>query len=405
MPPGPLHGIKVLDLSRILAGPSATQLLGDLGADVVKVEKPGEGDDTRSWGPPFLKDAEGKDTNESAYFLACNRNKRSLTLDFTKLEGQQLARQLAEKADVLIENYKVGTLAKYGLDYASLSALNPRLVYCSLTGFGQTGPYATRAGYDFMVQGMGGIMSMTGEKDGQPMKVGVAVADIMAGMYAATGILAALNARHSTGKGQLIDLALLDTQVSWLANLGQYYLTSGKLPPRMGNAHSTIVPYEVFATKDGHVILAVGNDSQFAKFCDFAGHAQWAADERFTANTARVKNRETLLPLIRDVMLTKTKAEWLAGLEAVGVPCGPINGIDEVFADPQVKARQMITQMKHPDSPAPISLIASPLKFSDTPVSYRHTPPTLGQQSEEILRDWLGQSAEDVVSLRNKNVV
>jgi crotonobetainyl-CoA:carnitine CoA-transferase CaiB-like acyl-CoA transferase len=381
----PLQGLKVLDLSRILAGPTATQLLGDLGADVVKVEKPGEGDDTRKWGPPYLGES-----NESAYYLSCNRNKRSLALDFTTPEGQATLKQLAQQTDVLLENYKVGTLAKYGLDYAALSALNPRLIYCSLTGFGQTGPYANRAGYDFMVQGMGGIMSLTGEPDGAPMKVGVAVADMMAGMYAVTGILAALHARHSTGKGQYIDVALLDTQVAWLGNAGQQYLTSGNPPARWGNAHPTIVPYEVFAVADGHVILAIGNDSQFAKFCNFAGQS-WDKDPCFATNSARVKNRADLVPHIRTAMLSKTKAEWLVGLEALGVPCGPINRLPDVFTDPQVNAREMLVSMNHPDSAAPITLIGNPLKFSDTPVSYRHAPPSLGQQNTEILLDWLGK--------------
>ncbi len=384
----PLHGIKVLDLSRILAGPSATQILGDLGADVVKLEKPGEGDDTRRWGPPYLEQSA-----ESAYYLSCNRNKRSVALDFTTPDGQKLVQKLAAQADVLIENYKVGTLARYGLDYVSLSHINPRLVYCSLTGFGQTGPYAHRAGYDFMIQGMGGIMSLTGEPDGAPMKVGVAVADMMAGLYAVTGILAALQARHTSGTGQHIDLALLDTQVAWLGNMGQYYLTSGQLPDRVGNAHPTIVPYEVFAVADGHIILAIGNDSQFAKFCHFAGRADWAVDVRFATNPARVTHRETLLPLLRPVMLTKSKAEWLSGLEPLGVPCGPINNLDAVFADPQVKARGMTTTLPHPLSAQPIELIASPLKFSATPVSYRHAPPTLGQHTADVLQDWLGHRA------------
>lgn len=386
---GALHGIRVLDLSRILAGPSATQILGDLGADVVKVEKPGEGDDTRKWGPPYLKDPAGQDSSESAYYLACNRNKRSLALDFTTPEGNATLRQLAARADILVENYKVGTLAKYGLGYEELQALNPRLIYCSLTGFGQTGPDAGKAGYDFMVQGLGGIMAVTGEPDGQPMKVGVAVADLMAGMYAVTGILAALNARHSSGKGQLVDIALLDTQVAWLSNLGQYYLTSGRVPPRMGNAHTTIVPYEVFAVADGHIILAVGNDNQFARFATFAGHPEWATDTRFATNKARVEYRDILVPLVRQCLLGKTKAAWLGGLEALGVPCGPINQLDEVFALPQLAAREMVTSMAHPLSEAPVKLIGSPLKLSATPVNYRYAPPTLGADSETILKEWL----------------
>lgn len=402
---GALSGIKVLDLSRILAGPSATQILGDLGADVVKIEKPGEGDDTRSWGPPYLKDTNGQDTTESAYYLSANRNKRSLTLDFTTREGQTLAQQLIAKADILIENYKVGTLAKYGLDYASVQKINPRLIYCSLTGFGQTGPSASRAGYDFMVQGMGGIMSLTGEPEGQPVKVGVAIADLMAGMYAATGILAALHAREKSGRGQQVDIALLDTQVAWLANLGQYYLTSHTLPPRMGNAHATIVPYEAFATSDGHVILAIGNDSQFAKFCRFAGQPDWAEDPRFSTNSNRVRNRAMLVPLVQKVMLQKSKAEWLSGLEQLGVPCGPINRLDEVFADEQVKARGMTTKLPHPLTAEPIELMASPLKLSETPVTYRQAPPPLGQHSAEVLLDWLNLSEDEITHLKTSGAI
>lgn len=384
-----LHNIKVLDLSRILAGPSATQILGDLGADVVKVEKPGEGDDTRKWGPPYLADSQGRNTTESAYYLGCNRNKRSLALDFTTAEGKATLIELAKKADVLVENYKVGTLGKYGLGYEQLREVNPRLVYCSLTGFGQTGPEANRAGYDFMVQGMGGIMSLTGEPDGMPMKTGVAIADLMAGMYAVTGILAALQARTHTGKGQLVDISLFDTQVAWLSNLGQYYLTSGKIPPRMGNAHTTIVPYQVFEVADGHAILAIGNDSQFAKFAELAGRPEWASDARFATNNQRVLNRDTLVPLVADAMRSRTKAEWIGKLEALGVPCGPINNLEEVFDNPQIAAREMIIEMDHPLGIVPQMLIGSPLKLSDTPVAYRHAPPLLGQHSEAILGDWL----------------
>lgn len=385
-----LHDIKVLDLSRILAGPSATQTLGDLGADVIKIEKPLEGDDTRKWGPPYLTDKDGNKTSESAYYLCCNRNKRSLALDFTTAKDKATLLALVKQADILVENYKVGTLAKYGLDYTSLHAINPRLIYCSLTGFGQTGPEASRAGYDFMVQGMGGIMSLTGEPDGMPMKTGVAIADIMAGMYATTAILAALHARTHTGKGQHIDIGLFDTQVAWLANLGQYYLTSGKLPPRMGNAHTTIVPYQVFEVADGHIILAVGNDSQFARFAAHAGKPDWAQDTRYSTNNQRVTNRDQLIPLITEIMKTRSKAQWLEGLEPLGVPCGPINQLDEVFAHEQTTAREMVIEMDHALTPNPVMLIGSPIKLSDTPVSYRHAPPTLGQQSEEILQDWLG---------------
>ncbi|QJE73115.1 CoA transferase [Aerophototrophica crusticola] len=402
---GPLAGIKVLDMSRILAGPSATQILGDLGADVVKVEKPGEGDDTRKWGPPFVKDADGNETAESSYYLSCNRNKRSLTLDFTKPEGKALALRLVGKADVLVENYKTGTLAKYGLAYDDLRDAHPRLVYCSLTGFGQTGPYAPRAGYDFLVQGMGGIMSLTGEPGGEPMKAGVAIADLMAGMYATVAILAALRHRDQSGRGQHIDMALLDSQVAWLSNAGQYFLTSGQVTPRYGNGHPTIVPYQTFQAADGWIILAVGNDEQFRKFCAFAGCPELAADERYARNRARVANRGELVPVLAGIIAAKPAAYWLEGLEPLGVPCGPINRLDQVFADPQVLAREMVVRMPHAAAPEPVPLIGSPLKFSDTPVNYRHAPPTLGQHTGEVLGEWLKLDGAAVEALRGKGVV
>ncbi|MFM2044809.1 MAG: hypothetical protein RLY86_3385 [Pseudomonadota bacterium] len=391
---GPLAGLKVLDMSRILAGPSATQMLGDLGADVVKVEKPDAGDDTRGWGPPFLADAAGGETRESSYYLSCNRNKRSIALDFTTAEGKALLLRLIGQADVLIENYKTGTLARYGLGYEELRAAHPRLVYLSLTGFGQTGPYANRAGYDFLVQGMGGIMSLTGEPAGPPMKTGVAIADLMAGMYAAVSILAALRHRDATGQGQHIDLSLLDAQVAWLSNAGQYFLTSGRAPARYGNGHPTIVPYQTFQAADGWIILAVGNDEQFRKFCAFAGHPEIAKDDRFAANRNRVRNRDTLVPLLAAIIRERPAADWLTGLEGVGVPCGPINDIAAVFADPQVLARGMRITMDHAAA-GPVDLIGSPMKFSATPVTYRHAPPMLGQHTAEVLADWLGQDTSN----------
>ncbi|WP_342237807.1 CaiB/BaiF CoA transferase family protein [Inquilinus sp. OTU3971] len=390
-PAGALAGLKVLDLTRVLAGPSATQILGDLGADVVKVERPGVGDDTRKWGPPFLKDADGADTSESAYYLSANRNKRSIAIDFTQEEGRALLRRLVARADVLVENYKLGDLARYGLGYDDLKDEFPALIYCSITGFGQTGPYAARAGYDYLIQAMGGIMSLTGSVDGEPMKVGVAIADLMTGTYAAIGILAALDHRRRTGRGQMVDLALLDTQVAWLSNAGQYYLTSGVPTPRTGNGHPTIVPYQAFRAADEYLILAIGNDSQFAKFCAVAGRAELAADPRFATNQARVRNREVLVPIVAGLIAGKTRGFWLEALEARQVPCGPINTIDQVFADPQVVARGMRIEMPHPLAPDPVALIGSPIRLSETPVSYRHAPPVCGADGGEVLQDWLGE--------------
>ncbi len=388
-----LNGLKVLDLSRVLAGPWAGQLLGDLGADVVKVERPGSGDDTRAWGPPYLQDEEGRDTSEAAYFLSANRNKRSLTIDFTQPEGQKLLRELVAKADVLIENFKVGGLKAYGLDYASLQAINPRLVYCSITGFGQTGPYAQRAGYDFMIQAIGGLMSVTGrgpEEDGAgPVKVGVAVTDILTGLYASNAILAALAERERSGEGQYIDLALLDVQVACLANQALNYLTTARPPGRLGNAHPNIVPYQDFPTADGDFILTVGNDGQFRRFAEVAGQADWADDPRFATNAARVAHRAELIPLIRQVTVFRTTAQWLEALEPAGVPCGPINDLAQVFADPQVVERALALQMPHPLT-GKLRLVANPIRLSRTPVVYRSAPPLLGQHSAEVLRDWLG---------------
>ena len=402
-----LAGVRVLDLSRVLAGPWCTQTLADLGADVIKVDRPGTGDDTRGWGPPFLKDEAGQDTAEAAYYLGANRNKRSITIDLARPEGQDLVRRLALQADVLVENFKVGDMARYGLDSATMLALNPRLVYCSITGFGQTGPYRDRAGYDYAIQGIGGLMSITGERDdlpgGGPQKVGVAVADLFTGMYATVAILAALRHRDVTGQGQAIDMALLDTQVAMLANLGANYLVTGQPPKRAGNAHQNIVPYQVFEVADGHMILAVGNDGQFAKYCAVAGHPEWATDPRFAKNADRVRHRAVLVPMLAEVMRTRPKAEWLAALEAAKVPCGPINHLGEVFADPQVGERAMVTTLPHPLAGA-VNLVSSPIKLSATPVQPRHAPPLLGQHTAVVLGE-LGLDAAAQAALRAAGVV
>ena len=400
-----LDGVRVLDLSRVLAGPWCTQTLADLGADVVKVERPGVGDDTRGWGPPFLPAADGSDSAESAYFLGANRNKRSITCDLSSAQGQQLIRDLAARADVLVENFKVGDMQRYGLDYSSLKAINPKLVYCSITGFGQTGPYAERAGYDFAVQAMGGLMSVTGERDeagGGPQKVGVAVADLFTGMYATVAVLAALRHAEHTGTGQHIDMALLDTQVAMLANLGANFLvhSPAKPPPsRMGNAHVNIVPYQVFevASKpDGerdHMIVAVGNDSQFAKLCECLGKPQWATDTRFVRNSDRVRHRDILIPMLATQLMTQRKAHWLGLLESAKVPCGPINNLAEVFADPHVQHRQMVQTFQHPLRET-LSLVASPIKMNETPIRQHLPPPMLGQHTQEVLDEWLSGPAK-----------
>ncbi|WP_339513149.1 CaiB/BaiF CoA transferase family protein [Pseudomonas sp. RL_15y_Pfl2_60] len=405
---GALSHLRVLDLSRVLAGPWAGQILADLGAEVIKVERPGVGDDTRHWGPPFLQDAAGEDTSEAAYYLSANRNKQSVTIDFTQPRGQQLIRELAAKSDVLIENFKVGGLAAYGLDYASLKALNPRLIYCSITGFGQTGPYAKRAGYDFMIQGLGGLMSLTGRADDQagagPVKVGVALTDILTGLYSTSAILAALANRGETGKGQHIDMALLDVQVACLANQAMNYLATGAAPKRLGNAHPNIVPYQDFPTADGDFILTVGNDRQFRKFCEVAGKPEWADDSRFATNQARVAHRAELIPLIRQVTVFKTTAQWVGDLEQAGVPCGPVNDIQQVFADPQVIARQLQIELPHALAGA-VPQVASPIRLSETPVQYRNAPPLLGEHTEQVLQRWLGLSLADIAALREGAVL
>lgn len=406
--PRALEHIRILDLTRVLAGPWCTQNLADLGADVIKVERPGVGDDTRSWGPPFAKDAAGQPTSEAAYYLTANRGKRSITLDIASKEGQQVIRELVLQSDVVIENYKVDQLRKYGLDYDSLAALKPDLVYCSVTGFGQTGPYASRAGYDFIIQGMGGLMSITGERDdlpgGGPQKAGVAIADLMTGMYATIAILAALTHRDRTGTGQYIDMALLDVQVAMLANVGSNYLSSGKASKRWGNAHANIVPYQTFATSDGHIIVAAGNDGQYRKFVQAGGRDDLASDPRFLTNPQRVELRDTLVPLLAEMVKQKTKAAWLALLEDAGVPCGPINQLDEVFADPQVVARGCAIELDHPLADK-VKLVASPMHLSATPVRHDMAPPLLGQHTDQVLHDLLGYDAAQLVTLREKNVI
>lgn len=412
---GALAGIRVLDLSRVLAGPWCTQVLADLGADVVKVERPGTGDDTRQWGPPFLKDAEGRDTTQAAYFTACNRNKRSVTIDMAHPEGQALLRAMAMEADVVVENFKVGGLKQYGLDHESLRALNPRLIYCSVTGFGQTGPYAPRAGYDLMVQAMTGLMDITGRADGEPgggpLRVGVAVIDLFTGLYASNAILAALHVRQRTGEGQHIDMALLDVGMAVLANQAAGFLATGESPRRQGNSHPSLVPYQDFPTADGAMLLAIGNDGQFARFCAAIGRPEWATDARFATNTLRVQHRAELVPLMETVTRTRTTAQWVALLEDKAVPCGPINSIAQAFDDPQVRARGLAVELpRRPDSSAgedgiaTVRGVASPLRLSATPPVLRNAPPALGQHTDEVLAE-AGLDAAAVARLRAAGVV
>ncbi|GAB3398627.1 CoA transferase [Massilia agilis] len=406
--PGALSHIKVLDLSRVLAGPWCGQLLADLGAEVIKVERPGVGDDTRGWGPPYLKDRSGAETKESAYFLSANRGKKSLTLDISTPEGQDIVKKLAAECDIVLENYKVGALAKYGLDQASLRAINPRLIYCSITGFGQDGPDAQRAGYDFMIQGMGGLMSITGQPDevagGGPVKVGVAVTDVMTGMYASVAVLAALAQREVSGAGQYIDLALFDVQVAMLANQASNYLVGNVVPGRLGNAHPNIVPYQAFATADGHLILAVGNDRQFNSFCQVAGHPEWGSNELFATNAMRVRHRVELIALLEPVLQERTTRQWLDQLEAVGVPCGPINTIAQVFEEPQARHRQLAVPLPHALHDA-VASVANPIRMSDTPVAYDRAAPLLGEHTHEILQERLHLDREQIDRLQRQGVI
>lgn len=404
---GPLSHIKVLDMSRVLAGPWCGQLFADLGAEVIKIERPDVGDDTRMWGPPFLKDGAGHETAEAAYYLSANRGKRSVCLDISKPEGQEVIRRLAARSDVLLENYKCGQLAKYGLDYASLAAINPRLIYCSITGFGQTGPYAHRAGYDYIIQGMGGLMSVTGERDdlpgGGPQKVGVAVADLMTGMYSGVAVLAALAHRNETGRGQHIDMALLDVLVASMANMNLNYLTSGESPKRAGNAHQNLVPYQVFECADGHVIIAAGNEGQYQRLCAAGGRPELSSDPRFDSNPKRIQNRALLIPLLAQMIKERTRAEWIALLEGVGVPCGPINSLADAFADPQVVARGLRFDLPHP-SAGSVPMVGNPIRYSGTPIEYVAPPPLLGQHTDEVLR-WLNYDDQEIARLRANRIL
>jgi crotonobetainyl-CoA:carnitine CoA-transferase CaiB-like acyl-CoA transferase len=398
-PIGPLTGLRVLDLTRVLAGPTCTQMLGDLGAEVIKIERPEAGDDTRGFAPPFVPN-----TKESAYFVGVNRNKKSVTLDIAKPEGQAIIHKLLEHCDILVENFKVGALAKYGLGYEQLAKTHPRLIYCSITGFGQTGPYAPRPGYDALIQAMGGVMSLTGEPNGSPQKVGVPVADLFAGLYGCIGILAAVNHRNSTGQGQQIDIGMLDTHVAWLANQGMNYLATGENPPRLGNQHPNIAPYQEFPTKDGYLILAVGNDPTFERFCKAFGQEALLADPRFATNPIRVQNRQLVTDTLTPVMKSKTTAEWIDALEALKIGCGPINTLEQVFADPHVQAREMVVEMAH-GSGETVKVIANPVKLSATPPSYRSAPPVLGEHTEEVLASVLKMSASDIAALREKGIL
>jgi crotonobetainyl-CoA:carnitine CoA-transferase CaiB-like acyl-CoA transferase len=406
--PGALGHLRVLDLSRVLAGPWCSQNLADLGADVIKIERPGLGDDTRAWGPPYAPGTDGQPTSEAAYYLSANRGKRSVTVDIASPEGQALLRELVLHCDVVLENFKVGHLKRYGLDYDALKAIKPDLVYCSITGFGQDGPYAHRAGYDFLIQGMGGLMSITGERDGipggGPQKAGVAITDLMTGMYATVAVLAALTHRDRTGEGQHIDMSLLDTQVAMLANVGSNYLNSGKRPQRWGNAHANIVPYQTFACLDGHIIVATGNDGQYQKFVEAGGRPELARDERFMTNPLRVQNREQLVPLLAEMVAHKPRNAWIALLESVGVPCGPINNLDEVFENPQVRSRGMEVALAHPLA-GQVKLVRSPMKMSATPATSDQAPPLLGQHTDDVLREVLGKSGEEIAALREKKVL
>lgn len=398
-PSGPLKGLRVLDLTRVLAGPTCTQMLGDLGAEIIKIEKPDSGDDTRGFAPPFWPE-----TQESAYFLGVNRNKQSVTVDIAKPEGQAIIHKLLEHCDILAENFKVGALAKYGLGYGQLKAKYPRLIYCSITGFGQTGPYAPRPGYDALIQAMGGIMSLTGEPNGSPQKAGVPVADLFAGLYGCIGILAAVNHRHASGQGQQIDIGMLDTHVAWLANQGMNYLATGKNPPRLGNQHPNISPYQEYPTQDGYLILAIGNDPTFERFCKNFGLDDLPSDPRFATNASRVANRDLVTQTLTPVLKSRTTSAWVEALEALKIGCGPINTLKDVFADPHVIARDMVVKMQH-KSGQEIEVIANPVKLSATPPDYRSPPPVLGEHSEHVLGGLLGMSSAEIAALREKGIV
>jgi crotonobetainyl-CoA:carnitine CoA-transferase CaiB-like acyl-CoA transferase len=404
---GPLAGLKVVDLTRVLAGPYSTMILADLGARVIKIERPGKGDDTRSFGPPFLKDRDGKDTTDAAYYLSANRNKESITLNLGKPEGQAIVRKLLADADLLVENFKTGDLKKFGLGYDDLKDTHPGLIYCSITGFGQTGPYAARAGYDFLVQAMGGLMSVTGNADsvegGGPLRVGVPISDLLTGMYAAIAMLAAIAHKKDTGRGQLVDVSLLDSTVATLTNQAMNYLATGKAPGRIGNTHPNIVPYQAFATSDGFIVVAVGNDAQFVRYAEVLGRPELPKDPRFVTNIERVRNREILVPIVEAEMKKRSSAEWFAALEAADISCGPINTIDTVFADPQVKARDMRVEVDHPLA-GKVPLIGSPLKLSESPVTFRRHPPLLGEHTESVLRE-IGLSDADIAGYRTSGVV
>ncbi len=404
----PLDHIRVLDMSRILAGPWAGQTFADLGAEVIKIERPGTGDDTRGWGPPFVPDRDGCDTDEAAYFMSANRGKKSVTVDITKPEGQNLLRRLTERSDVLLENYKVGGLAKYRLDYESLRKVNPRLVYCSITGFGQTGPYSTRAGYDFLIQAMGGLMSVTGEREelsgGGPQKIGVALSDILTGLYTTIAALSALAYRDKTGHGQHIDMALLDVTIAAMANQAMNYLVSGRAPTMMGNAHPNIVPYEAYKTADDYIILAVGNDAQYRRFCEAAGRADLAEDSRFATNRGRVENRAILGPILEDIIAARPRAFWLQALEKVGVPCGPINNLEQIFDDPHVQARGARREVEHPVS-GMVPTVANPIRMSESPIEYDRAPPVLGQHTDEVLGELIGLDGAEIARLRKGGIV
>jgi len=399
-PTGPLKGLRVFDLTRVLAGPTCSQMLGDLGADVIKIERPGAGDDTRGFAPPYMPG-----TKESAYFVGVNRNKQSVTLDISQAEGQALAKKLIAQCDILVENFKVGALEKYGLGYEQLHAAFPGLIYCSITGFGQTGPYAPRPGYDSLIQAMGGVMSLTGEPDGLPQKVGVPVADLFAGLYGCIGILAALRHREQTGIGQQIDIGMLDTHVAWLANQGMNFLATGENPERLGNQHPNIVPYQVFPTKDGHIVLSVGNDATFVRFCEGCGVEHLLKDERFGTNAARVSNRKLVTDTLTPVMQTRTTVEWVEKLEALKIGCGPINKLSEVFADPHIQARGVLVKMPHAATPDGVKVIANPVRLSETPADYRISPPLLGEHTDAVLRERLGLDAAALASLRAKGII